>query len=116
MGSRTLTDAVLVKTTEVLLGLRHPESVSLASNAGLGLGKERGIPYFIRFVGGKLKNLYLSTIPRLRSEDLEGLAKPRANVLSKGSDVRDRAAPFIAYPYLNFLDLQTTKFSGESTI
>jgi len=123
MGSRTLTDAVLLKMTEVLRNLPHLESVSLAGNAGLGLGKEKGTPYFIRYVGRKLKSLNLAGIPRLRSEDLEGLLADDATdectlerLILKGCDVGDQAAPFIACPYLNFLDLQTTKFSGNFAI
>jgi hypothetical protein len=120
MGSRTLTDAVLVNMTEILRTMPHLESVSLAGNAGLGLGKEKGVSYFIRYIGRRLKSLNLGGIPQLRSEDLQGLLGLETTdecalerLVLRGCNVGDQAAPFMACPYLHFLDLENTKFSGK---
>jgi hypothetical protein len=120
-GSQTLTDAVLVNMTEILRTMSHLESVSLAGNAGLGMGKEKGVAYFIQHIGRKLKYLNLGGIPRLRSEDLQGLLGidpmddecALEHLVLRACNVGDSAAPFIACPNLNFLDLENTKFSGE---
>lgn len=123
MGSRTLTDGALLRMTEILRTCSKLESVSLAGNASLGQGKERAVSYFIQQVGRKLKYLNLGGLQYVRSSDLEGLLAEDVNdectlerLILRGCNVGDQAAPFMACPYLTFLDVQNTKFSEEGLL
>jgi hypothetical protein len=119
-GSRTLTDTVLINMTGVLETLPHLEEMMLAGNNSLGTGTIRGVQYFIRQIGRRLKTLNLSGINRLISDDLEGLMIDDGEgparlerLMLMGCNVGDPAAVYISScPHLNFLDLENTKFSG----
>lgn len=120
LGSRTLNDATLIRMTDILVSFPHLESVSLAGNSGLGIGAERGLPYFIQSVGRRLKSLDLGGISRLQSSDLQGLlisddTEPckLERLILIGCNVDDKAGVYIAgCPSLSFLDLEGTKISG----
>ena len=121
-GMRTLNDATLYAMTDILRKMPNLETVSLAGNSSLGLGKEGAIRYFLRNVGRRLKTLNLSWTPNLRSDDLDGLIQQEENgqpctlvkLILTGCNIDDHAAVYIAAcSELTFLDLENTKISGQ---
>lgn len=122
-GMRTLNDATLYAMTDILQRMSNLESISLAGNSYLGLGKEGAIRHFLRNVGRRLKRLNLSWIPNLRSDDLDGLIQEEGDaqpcslvkLILTGCNIDDQAAVNIAAcPELAFLDLENTKISEDA--
>jgi hypothetical protein len=122
MGSRTLNDVVLFNLTDALKSITSLESISLAGNSSLGMGSERGMPYFIAQIGRRLKSLNLGGLSHLRSQDLESLLPIEGTdgtpclerLVLMGCNIDDTAAVYIsACSFLTLLDVENTKLSGS---
>ncbi|KAI6044994.1 hypothetical protein EDC04DRAFT_2637950 [Pisolithus marmoratus] len=122
-SAMSMTDESLALLTDKFVALKNLEKVSLVGNSKLGLTSrgEGALSDFVRKVGRRLKQLNLSGLSYLRSEDLCGLMAetseedpPRLQELNLNhTGVGDEAAPYISCcPSLASLELAGTKITS----